>query len=249
MARGYAVCFDPADPNRVYLGADSAYSYRLLRVTTDLGVTWQRCDSGLTGYVLAIAVAPDSPDRLYCGTSSGLYRSTNSGMSWTLARSGSTQALAIAPEDSRVVYAGTSSGVFVTTDAGATWQPFNTGLTNLNVLSLALMPGALFAGTAGSSVFVTTPLTGLAQNPGPGSASKLDVSPNPCRGDVVVRLPPGTLASSNPILRVFDSSGRLVRSAGIRHSSLVIPGLTEGAYVLRLTAGGGTTAVRLVVVR
>jgi hypothetical protein len=244
MARGRAVVFDPVTPDRIYLGADSAYSYRLLLVSTDRGATWQRADTGLVGYVNALAVAPDDPSRLYCGTSSGVFRSTNAGANWTQCASGTTQALCIDPTDSRIIYAGKTTGVFVTTDAGTTWQPFNTGLTNTDVLSLALMPGALFAGTDGASVFLTTPLTAVSDHsPFVTCHSTLAVSPNPCRAGrpALVRLSAG----SRQRLDIIDATGRIIFSASPSAPALQLPPLSAGVYTLRRDS----EVLRLVVTR
>jgi exo-beta-1,3-glucanase (GH17 family) len=52
------------------------------------------------------------------------------------------------------VFAGTASGVYRSANGGDSWIAVNTGLTNLNVKSLAVAAdGALFAGTAGDGVF------------------------------------------------------------------------------------------------
>ncbi|MBI3893785.1 MAG: hypothetical protein HY303_19875 [Candidatus Wallbacteria bacterium] len=64
-------------------------------------------------------------------------------------------------EDNAIVYAGTlGAGVFRSTDGGTTWFSINTGLSNLNVLTLALARNpqsqkdvVLLAGTQGGGVF------------------------------------------------------------------------------------------------
>ena len=38
-ARGTCIAFDPDNAGRVFVGGDSGYSYRFLKVTTDLGAT------------------------------------------------------------------------------------------------------------------------------------------------------------------------------------------------------------------
>ena len=59
----------------------------------------------------------------------------------------------IDPADLNLVYLGISGGgVFKSADGGATWTPYNAGLVNLNVRSLAFAPGSghiLYAGTSG----------------------------------------------------------------------------------------------------
>ena len=97
---------------------------------------------------------------LYAGTGSGgVFKSTNSGASWSAANTGLTntdvRALAVDPTDAMTLYAGTNgSGVFKSTDAAAGWTPKSSGLTNRFVRLLAVTPGAanpIYAGSSGGS--------------------------------------------------------------------------------------------------
>ncbi|MGH9316921.1 MAG: WD40/YVTN/BNR-like repeat-containing protein [Thermoanaerobaculia bacterium] len=73
----------------------------------------------------------------------------------------SVTALLVDPRAPTTLYAGTTqTGIFVTRDAGLTWSAANTGLTSLEVTSLAFLqlstPGAaplFYAGTIGAGVF------------------------------------------------------------------------------------------------
>ena len=67
------------------------------------------------GYIGALAIDPTSPSTLYAGTSGGgVFKSTNSGTSWSAVNSGLTntnvRALAIDPTTPSTLYAGTSAG-------------------------------------------------------------------------------------------------------------------------------------------
>ncbi|RIE17323.1 hypothetical protein SMC1_02485, partial [Candidatus Cryosericum septentrionale] len=122
-------------------------------------------NTGLTGIrVTSLAINPKAPTTLYAGTDSGegpaavgsggVFRSTNSGATWTAANTGlMTQrvfSLVINPLTPTTLYAVTGSSVFRSTDSGATWTAVNTGLTNTNVWSLAInpkTPATLYAGT------------------------------------------------------------------------------------------------------
>lgn len=62
-------------------------------------------------------------------------------------------------EAADVIYAATSNGVFRSTDGGSSWTPANTGLSGINVFSLAIdprTPATVDAGTFGNRVFKTT---------------------------------------------------------------------------------------------
>ena len=65
-----------------------------------------------------------------------------------------------APTTDRTLYAGTyGSGVYQSTDSGFSWSAKNSGLSDQDVLSLAIDPNTnstLFAGTQGGGVFKTT---------------------------------------------------------------------------------------------
>lgn len=66
--------------------------------------------------------------------------------------------LAVDPDNADVVYAGTRNGIFKSIDAGATWAPASKGLgpTSVWVMSLAVTPGAVYAGTYTNGVFKST---------------------------------------------------------------------------------------------
>jgi photosystem II stability/assembly factor-like uncharacterized protein len=49
-----------------------------------------------------------------------------------------------------------NAGVFLSTNNGSSWTAVNTGLTNHNVLSLAISGSSIFAGTMNAGVFLST---------------------------------------------------------------------------------------------
>ena len=100
--------------------------------------------------VQTIALDPIHHGTIYAGvysgsTTGGVYKSTDSGTSWTLLNADTNvitdvRAVVVDPVTPATVYAGTTyAGVLKTTDAGATWKPMNTGLGALpSVESLAI---------------------------------------------------------------------------------------------------------------
>lgn len=255
--RAWAAAFDLEDPNRVYLGGDSFYNNPTFKISTDLGQTWVESHSGLAGGIAAIATVPRSPNTLYCGTTQGLYKSTDAGAGWS--RQGSMTAVRAVVVDTLytdIVYAGTGSGVYITTDAGATWSPFSDSLTNTSVLTLALRPGPnglVFAGTDGGGLFRTTPLLGIrSKGEGAGLAGPgFSFSPNPCRQFASLRLGPGLQGRLR--VGVCDVIGRnvacLESNAGHGASGLVLDvrRLPEGVYLVTLEAGDVSARQKLVV--
>ncbi len=253
-SNAFAIEFDPTDANRVYIGGDSAYnySYPALLVSTDLGRTWTSSRTGLTGRVWTIKADKDNPGVLYCGTYRGVFKSTNSGDSWTATSfTRDTRALAIDPSDARVIYAGTyGSGVWVSTDAGATWTELNAGLTCNRVLSLVARGNPspmLLAGTEGGAVFRMLPLTGIKTEP-LGVSQPVTLWPNPCRTKVRLQLPPNL---SGPVaVTLFDHTGRLVRELRMLPGNLAVLDLRDvltGTYFVRVTGQNWTRVTRLTV--
>ncbi|HYX21174.1 MAG TPA: hypothetical protein VFA98_10060, partial [Thermoanaerobaculia bacterium] len=112
--------------------------------------------------VFAVAEDPASRSTIYAGTNGGLFRSTDSGLTFgTAAAVGLTatgiRALLFDPASPSTVYAGTDGGVFVSMDRGASWTPMNAGLGGVTVNALARAPGpggALYAATEGAGVYV-----------------------------------------------------------------------------------------------
>jgi photosystem II stability/assembly factor-like uncharacterized protein len=138
----------------------------------------------ISGRIASVAVDPKDPNTVYVGgAQGGLWRSTNSGQSWTSitdnAPSQSIGAIAIDPTNSNIIYAGTGEGNFSgdcffgmgilkTTDGGNTWQTLAAQLfvgravndividpTNPNTLYVGI--GSAFAGIA----TVTNPTVGI----------------------------------------------------------------------------------------
>jgi ligand-binding sensor domain-containing protein len=103
------------------------------------------------GNILSLAIDPRISTILYAGTQDGVYRSANSGTTWTTTATSprGVISLTVDPEAPATLYAGTfEEGVFRSRDSGATWTPVNTGLGSAVVSSLAidrLTPTTLYA--------------------------------------------------------------------------------------------------------
>ena len=102
--------------------------------------------------VAEILVFPSSGNLLYAATDAGVFRSDNSGLSWSARNEGltnlSVQSLAGSPT---VLFAGTDAGAFRSADGGASWQAIHQDLGEIRVVSLAMDlqdPNTLYAGTS-----------------------------------------------------------------------------------------------------
>lgn len=122
------------------------------------------------GTVTALAVDSRDPAVLYAGTpDSGIFKSTDSGASWSDASRGlsttgsyahgphAVYALAVDPTDPRRLFAGTAWGVYASTDAGASWSGAGTGaLGGKTIRALAIdptRPSTVFAGCEDLGVY------------------------------------------------------------------------------------------------
>jgi hypothetical protein len=115
------------------------------------------CEKSLLPTIAAtsIVIDPATPSNIYVGVDGqGVYRTTTSGSAWTAATTQpankNIRALVINPVTHSMLFAGTyGGGVNRSTNSGVDWGPCgNTGLANLNVLSLVSdSSGKLYAGT------------------------------------------------------------------------------------------------------
>jgi hypothetical protein len=66
------------------------------------------------GIVYAVAVDPQNPATVYCGTDDGLARSADGGENWTIIPGGPGRVtvLALHPQDPETVYAAGQGGLF-----------------------------------------------------------------------------------------------------------------------------------------
>ncbi|MBD3410930.1 MAG: T9SS type A sorting domain-containing protein [Ignavibacteriales bacterium] len=137
-----AIAIHPTEPTVAYVGAANGGLWK----TTDFFQTYTPLfDDQNTQSIGSIAIDPRHPDTIYCGTGepnslrsyypgTGLYRSSDAGMTWELIgldSSYSIAAIAVHPTNSNVVFAAAlgslrkatdERGVYRTTDYGETWE-------------------------------------------------------------------------------------------------------------------------------
>ena len=117
---GTDISIDPNDANSVFIddinGTGIAYS-------GDMGATWHARPLPSGEPLSPVAFDPPTGDA-YVGTTDGLMRTTDGGVTWTSvsAQLGNIRYLAFDPNNAGVVYAGTwNDGLYVSTDTGQTW--------------------------------------------------------------------------------------------------------------------------------
>ncbi len=159
----------PGDSTTFYFGGVNGGIWK----TIDAGVVWTPIFDGQSvGSIGALAVAPSDPKVIYAGTGesdiredlssgNGVYKSTDSGATWThigLEDTRQISRIVIDPQNANVVYVGAlghvyapneERGVYKSVDGGAHWTRVldlgnKTGISDLSISSSA--PQILFAG-------------------------------------------------------------------------------------------------------
>ena len=161
-----SIAIDPVNPDIIYAGTgeqhfsgDSYYGCGVLR-TLDAGETWEqlgvqaflsRRSEGSGGARVARVVI----DRASAGSTSstmvlaastyGLFRSTDSGITWELVLEGTATDLVPDPGNASVLYAAVyGQGVYKSTDTGASWTHTSTGMNTgiARRINLAIAPSS-----------------------------------------------------------------------------------------------------------
>ncbi|MEM7588004.1 MAG: hypothetical protein AAF560_31740 [Acidobacteriota bacterium] len=107
-------------------------------------------------FVRDLEIDPDNPSTLYTATSTGAFKSTDYGASWSSINTGlaeplpGIQSLAIAPSSPETLYAATLDGIYQTTDGGSQWNPAGDALAEAGVRVVVVDPveaSTLYAST------------------------------------------------------------------------------------------------------
>lgn len=120
-----------------------------LYVSENHGQNWQKTESStLPADIRAIATNGSS---LFLGTGSGIYRSDDQGLTWTLKingiPAGDKWINHLTVSGNTIFAAGTPSGILRSTDNGENWTVSNTGLTDYYIYCMVSNETTVFAGT------------------------------------------------------------------------------------------------------
>jgi len=163
MAMG-SIAIDPTNTNMIYAGTGEAtysgasYYGRGLLKSIDGGNTWTNITSGLpsSSYFSRIKIRPGHSNELLAALgNSGLYRSTDSGMNWTLLAGGRVDDVLFTFTGDTAFAVGSGIGLRRSLDGGATFTTFGTGLgggTRTHFDLCLSSPATMYASVYGSSV-------------------------------------------------------------------------------------------------
>jgi photosystem II stability/assembly factor-like uncharacterized protein len=121
----YSLTMDPNNPENLYASIGNEGVYK----TTDGGQNWNASNNGLTNfYVHGLAVDPSDSSIVYAGGEGRLFRSIDSGATWTPNDLDHTVfSIVFNPSEVGTLYAGTEGwGVYKSIDNGLSWESMTT---------------------------------------------------------------------------------------------------------------------------
>ncbi len=140
---GYCIAIDPTNPQILYLGGSIMDSLKnpIVFRSTDGGTNFTDVSTGFAACSTAYAVAvhPTNPSIIYFTTDTGVYRSTDSGMTWTMVSPyRHAFSLATSLDEPDLVAAGADTTVYKSTDAGLTWSGSGPDLYGSEIRNVAI---------------------------------------------------------------------------------------------------------------
>jgi photosystem II stability/assembly factor-like uncharacterized protein len=128
------IIVDPRDSRTLYVATHRHNDSGGFFKSTDGGHKWRESPELKNEAVHSLAQAEANPNVLIAGTFNGIYRSDNSGDSWTQLPTSNTPdlvhvaSLAIDPRTTNTLYAGTFHLPYKSTDGGQSWKSIKNGI-------------------------------------------------------------------------------------------------------------------------
>ncbi|MDQ6652259.1 MAG: peptidoglycan-binding protein, partial [Acidobacteriota bacterium] len=128
------IIVDPRDSNTLYVAAHRHKESGGFFKSTDGGHKWHESSELKNEALHSLTQSESNPDVLITGTFNGIFRSDNSGDSWTQLPTQTTpglvhvESLAIDPRTTNTIYAGTWYLPYKSTDGGKSWRSIKNGI-------------------------------------------------------------------------------------------------------------------------
>src|SRR5438552_14852953 len=128
------IIVDPRNSKVLYVAAHRHKDPGGFFKSTDRGLTWRESPELRNEAVHSLTQSERDPNFLIVGTFNGIFRSIDSGETWTPLPTANTpnlvhvESLAIDPRDTNVIYAGTWWLPYKSTDGGKTWRIIKNGI-------------------------------------------------------------------------------------------------------------------------
>lgn len=189
------------------------------------------------GTVNASAADPTDADTVYAGTSAGVFKTTDDGLSWELANSGlegrNVSALAVNPSSPNTLFAGLLDALARSDDGGRTWQIIDAGLVDPMVLSIVFVPGSF-----GQTILVAVHDEGVLKSIDGGASWSLETTGLEALGLTALAVDPIT---PSIVYAGVEESGGPSEERGVYKStdtgetwSRMVNGLTDNVYSLAI---------------
>ena len=263
----YAVLPHPTNDAVIYLGgylvqSDGSYPPAIFK-TTDRGVSWNRSGASVFTQsweeIRVLECGKSNPNKVYAGSSYGLYISTDAGSSWSHPLMNvSVNCMLIDPANENNIFVGTYTGVESSTDGGKTWTTMNDNLTTLMVESLDFdaVNRVLYAGTQYGGVFHRS--IGIAnaveKDLVPDRIELYQNYPNPFNPKTVIRFTVPVQTSYR--LTVHNLLGEEIAilldatlPAGSHAVQFDAQSLSSGTYFYRLQGGGSILTRKMTILK
>jgi photosystem II stability/assembly factor-like uncharacterized protein len=143
----------PSCPFSIVSSGDKFYACTVINgiyISADMGITFTQSNAGLSDSSARDIIIRDSI--LLVGTRTGVYRSTDYGVSWN--RAGTEIPANIQSNVGELIFRGDSvlvatwgNGIFLSLDFGLTWNTINNGINNLYLDCIFEHGGRIFAGS------------------------------------------------------------------------------------------------------
>ncbi|MDD4968916.1 MAG: hypothetical protein PHT07_05765 [Paludibacter sp.] len=250
-----SIAIDPSAPNKVYMSAGLYnYSPSSILCSNDYGETFTRNDVSfqINGNGMGrnngerLAVDPNNGQVLFCGSrAAGLWKSTNSGVTWskvtalpvTTTTNGNGISFVVFDETSgngtasQKIYVGVSrigsDNVYVTSNGGTTWSPIT------NQPATTLMPQR--AMKAGDYLYMTYADAEGPWNPTRGAAYRYNTKTN-----VLTSIAPDTSPYSGITVDASNPDVIMLSTINKYDKQIWEGGTTTGDNIYRSTNGGTT---------
>jgi photosystem II stability/assembly factor-like uncharacterized protein len=128
------IIVDPRDSRTLYVATHRHKDAGGFYKSTDGGRTWRESPELKNEALHSLTQSSADPNVLVTGTNTGVFRSSDSGDTWTrletanVAGLHNVESLAIDPRNSNVIYAGTWYLPYKSTDAGKSWSSIKDGM-------------------------------------------------------------------------------------------------------------------------
>jgi photosystem II stability/assembly factor-like uncharacterized protein len=235
------LAFDPSGSGTVFASIGTNLFRGALPITT-----WSPSDTGLSGLIFDVAVAPGTPSVLYTATTTGVFRSSDGGSTWmgttALPLNGySPTSVKIRPGTTGTVFVGLSDGrVFRSIDGGVTWALSVTASTTAALAICPSSPGTVYAAFR-DGVYVTSD--------GGDNWTLKPIAISPFLPLYVAVAAPNTCSvllagNGRGIYRTSDSADSWVASnSGLRHTTIASVGVAPSASDVMLATDSNSGTV------